>query len=105
MQDKEKDLSADLASARSNVNDALLDSIDLSSALDALFNLVRNVNRYMNEREASAVKGQRCAHPSWRGFCLPSSCTVPWCHMLVEASHGCNKKHFEGLVANALVML
>ena len=64
MQDKEKDLSADLASARSNVNDALLDSIDLSSALDALFNLVRNVNRYMNEREASAVKdkGVRTLH-------------------------------------------
>ena len=34
---------------------ALLDSINLASAMDALFELVRCANRYMDEREASAA--------------------------------------------------
>ena len=56
MQDKEEALSADLTSARNKVDEALLDSINLSGAIDALFDLVRSANRYMDDREASAEK-------------------------------------------------
>jgi len=55
MQDKEEALSADLSIAREKVDAALLDSINLSGAMDALFDLVRSGNRYMDEREASAA--------------------------------------------------
>ncbi len=99
MQDKEKALSADLASARSDVNDALLDSINLSGALDALLELVRKVNRYLNEREASVVKNEGVA-----ACCLLSACFIPWCQVLVEVFHGCDED-CEGLLAIALVKL
>ena len=55
MQDKEERLSADLTSVRDRVDAALLDSINLAGAMDALFDLVRCANRYMDEREASAA--------------------------------------------------
>ncbi|CAL5227811.1 g10837 [Coccomyxa viridis] len=56
--DKEDDLAADLTLARNKVDEALLDSINLSGALDALFDLVKSANRYMDEREASAEKNK-----------------------------------------------
>ena len=66
MQDKEQALSADLTSARNRVDAALLDSINLSGTMDALFDLVRSANRYMDEREASAEtdKGM-CTRQCW----------------------------------------
>lgn len=54
LQDKEEALSADLTASRNRVDAALLDSINLSGAMEALFDLVRSANRYMDEREASA---------------------------------------------------
>ncbi len=58
VQDKEDDLAAELTLARNKVDEALLDSINLSGALDALFDLVKSANRYMDEREASAEKNK-----------------------------------------------
>ena len=61
MQDKEEALSADLLTARNRVDAALLDSINLSGAMNVLFDLVRSANRYMDEREAS-VETDKGAH-------------------------------------------
>ena len=55
VQDKEVQLSTELSAARTGVDAALLDSINLAGAMDALFELVRCANRYMDEREASAA--------------------------------------------------
>ena len=55
LQDKEAQLSSELSAARAGVDAALLDSINLAGAMDALFELVRCANRYMDEREASAA--------------------------------------------------
>ena len=41
MQDKEETLSKELTSARNAVNAALLDSLNLSGAMNALFELVK----------------------------------------------------------------
>ncbi len=67
MQDKEETLSKELTSARNAVNAALLDSLNLSGAMNALFELVKkNAIPYMNdlERDASAEKdkGVRTLH-------------------------------------------
>ena len=64
-QDKEEEaLLADLTSARSRVDAALLDSLNLSGAMDALFDLVESGNRFMRERDALAEtdKGVRPLH-------------------------------------------
>ena len=66
---------------------ALLDSINLSGAMDALFDLVRSANRYMDEREASAEadKGMRtkqCCHIPQALACEASSVDI------VEQVHG-----------------
>ena len=67
LQDEEQSLSADLSLAHERVDNALLDSINLSGAMHALFDLVRSANRYMAEREASAAKdggAQKSIHPA-----------------------------------------
>ena len=58
MQDKEEDLFTKLTSAGSKVDAALLDSINLSGAMDALFELVDSANKYMHDRRPSAENNE-----------------------------------------------
>ena len=73
VQDKEAQLSSELSAARAGVDAALLDSINLAGAMDALFELVRCANRYMDEREASAAAD-------------PGRLTVPSCGRAASAA-------------------
>ena len=92
LQDKEAQLSSELSTARAGVDAALLDSINLAGAMDALFELVRCANRYMDEREASAAADpgrltvQSCDHCKRRRNLSPMGAIGAFSYALIMSS-------------------